>query len=427
MKKYLMTGMAAIVACAAMTSCSNHEATDGGQIVEMKYESVFKQTFGEPAANQDWGFASRVLGGTRGARPESNMWGTGELANYPKPADITSEELAAVLAVFNQEGEEHYTALVDFHNFFVQQVYSTELGRSHMNKLQCVEPVKVPDNPEVDPYWPYTLDWNNLQACHVSNFNTGAYSGNKDQGCMLMLDCSTSDWSYSQSQGGGQDIHFFRMEKIGDYYYVGLDYASFRQASENENEQYDRDCVYNDWIVKIVPGNGESSHIVNKAKQYECRIICEDLTASTGTDFDFNDVVFNLKYTEGVNKTFVTIYAAGGTLPLYVAGKEVHQLFKEANPDKTITTKTMINTGYAGGANDLAPVSFELEGQISPADVEVRVEKEGALIPLKSEVGEPAAKIAVNPDFEWCAEFQPIQQKYPNFSNFVKDGNINWY
>ena len=422
MKKYLMTGMAAIVACAAMTSCSNHEATDGGQIVEMKYESVFKQTFGEPAANQDWGFASRVLSGTRGAQPESNLWGDANngFGDYPKPADITPEERKAVLAVFNQKGEEHYTALVDYHNFFVQQVSSTEIGREHMNELACLVAQQT-------KYWPRTYDYNNLTLTDVNNFNAGAYSDGEDkyeQGCMLMLGSSTTDWAYKTSQGGGEVLHFFRMEKIGDYYYVGFDYASFRQASENANEQYDRDLVYNDWIVKIVPGLGESS---NLPKQYECRIICEDLTASTGTDFDFNDVVFNLKYTEGVNKTFVTIYAAGGTLPLYVAGKEVHQLFKEANPDKTITTKTMINTGYAGGANDLAPVSFELEGQISPADVEVRVEKEGALIPLKSEVGEPAAKIAVNPDFEWCAEFQPIQQKYPNFSNFVKDGNINWY
>lgn len=423
MKKTLITIVAAMAVGTAFVGCSNHDATTAGEVVNMKYEAAFKQTFGEPAPNQDWGFASRTLG-TRGADERSNMWGTGELANYPKPADITSEELAAVLAVFNQEGEEHYTALVDFHNFFVQQVYSTELGRSHMNKLQCVEPVKVPDNPEVNPYWPYTLDWNNLQACHVSNFNTGAYSGNKDQGCMLMLDCSTSDWSYSQSQGGGQDIHFFRMEKIGDYYYVGLDYASFRQASENENEQYDRDCVYNDWIVKIVPGNGESSHIVNKAKQYECRVICEDLTAATGTDFDFNDVVFNLKYTEGVNKTFVTVYAAGGTLPLYLQGKEVHQLFKEANPDKNITVKTMINTGIG---DELAPVSFTLDGQISPAAIEIRVEKDGELIPLKSEVGQPTAKIAVDPDFEWCAEREDIQKKYPSFSSYVKNGNINWY
>jgi len=413
MKKTLITIVAAMAVGTAFVGCSNHDATTAGEVVNMKYEAAFKQTFGEPAPNQDWGFASRTLG-TRGADPRSNMWGTGELANYPKPADITPEELAAVRAVFDQEGEEHYTALVDFHNFFVQQVYSTELGRSHMNELACL--VAQPTS-----NWPVTYDYNNLTLTDVNNFNAGAYSGNAEQGCMLMLGSSTTDWAYKTSQGGGEVLHFFRMEKIGNYYYVGFDYASFRQASANENEQYDRDLVYNDWIVKIVPGLGESS---NLPKQYECRIICEDLTAATGTDFDFNDVVFNLKYTEGVNKTFVTVYAAGGTLPLYLQGKEVHQLFKEANPDKNITVKTMINTGIG---DELAPVSFTLDGQISPAAFEIRVEKDGELIPLKSEVGQPTAKIAVDPDFEWCAEREDIQKKYPSFSSYVKNGNINWY
>ena len=413
MKKTLITIVAAMAVGTAFVGCSNHDATTAGEVVNMKYEAAFKQTFGEPAPNQDWGFASRTLG-TRGADPRSNMWGTGELANYPKPADITPEELAAVRAVFDQEGEEHYTALVDFHNFFVQQVYSTELGRSHMNELACLVAQQTSN-------WPVTYDYNNLTLKDVNNFNAGAYSGNAEQGCMLMLGSSTTDWAYKTSQGGGEVLHFFRMEKVGNYYYVGFDYASFRQASENENEQYDRDLVYNDWIVKIVPGLGESS---NLPKQYECRIICEDLTAATGTDFDFNDVVFNLKYTEGVNKTFVTVYAAGGTLPLYLQGKEVHQLFKEANPDKNITVKTMINTGIG---DELAPVSFTLDGQISPAAIEIRVEKDGELIPLKSEVGQPTAKIAVDPDFEWCAEREDIQKKYPSFSSYVKNGNINWY
>jgi hypothetical protein len=112
---------------------------------------------------------------------------------------------------------------------------------------------------------------------------------------------------------------------------------------------------------------------------------------------------------------------------LYVAGKEIHQLFAEANPDKNITVKTMINTRASNGISGLDPVTFTIEGQVAPKDIEVKVEKEGELIPLKATTGEPTAKIAVDLNFEWCKEKDDIRKIYPNFSTYVKGGNIEWY
>ena len=66
MKKYLMTGIAALAMCAGFTSCSHDlEAPSQEEINEVNaqkitnsYNQAFIATFGHPAANQDWGFSS---------------------------------------------------------------------------------------------------------------------------------------------------------------------------------------------------------------------------------------------------------------------------------------------------------------------------------------------------------------------------------
>ena len=447
MKKYLMGGIAAIAICAAFTSCSkSNELFDQNaaeqakqqtkeQMVVDSYEKAFVNAFGKPADNQDWGFASRQLPAsfkakTRRAQENSNQWGTtddnSKYLDWPKPADITPEERAAVLAVFNQKGEESYTDLLNLRDFFVQQVYCGPNG-SKMNQLACVS------NWKQTSYWP--VEWSQESSSHddeVSNFNGGKYSGNEEQGCMLMWYSSTSDWSFKTSQSGGERIYgHWRMEKINGNYYVGLDHEAWRQAPANANEEDKRDYIYNDWIVKIVPGKGFSDPDPDP-KTYSVRIICEDLMATGGTDFDFNDIVFDVNYTENVNKTFITIKAAGGTIPLYIQGKEVHKLFQDAYPEAGIVLPsdgvlgTMINTNATGGV-EVGDVTLELDGIIAPKDIEITVNANGTVIPLKAETGQPAAKIAVDPSFDWLNERDNITQVCPNFPTYVKNGEINWY
>ena len=112
------------------------------------------------------------------------------------------------------------------------------------------------------------------------------------------------------------------------------------------------------------------------------------------------------------------VLAAGGTLPLFVGGKEVHELFG-------VSTSTMVNTN--NGTVSKNPQSFTIDRVIAPWDIEVVVMKENELIPLKANVGEPAAKIAVSPNFIWCNEREDIKTKYPNFTEYVKNTSVNWY
>lgn len=146
--------------------------------------------------------------------------------------------------------------------------------------------------------------------------------------------------------------------------------------------------------------------------QAHVRVIAEDLSVSDNTDFDFNDVVFDVTFDYPAGKTTITLLAAGGTLPLYVGGQEVHEMFG-------VSTKTMVNTG-AGASKD--PVSFELDGTFNydANNIVVKVLKEGELAVITAERGKVASKIAVKPQYEWCKERQDIEEKHPAFGKYVK-------
>ena len=190
------------------------------------------------------------------------------------------------------------------------------------------------------------------------------------------------------------------------------------------------------------PGFNESADVIESV-----RVIAEDLTVNdVKADFDFNDVVFDViwnkkKKGEG-GKVSVKVLAAGGELTLYIGGtadgvegvRTVNDRFKEANPKKKdiITEKTMINTA-AGYHNEYNTFEFDLSDNEWEGDninaiaksIYVRVMKSNALTTLPAEQGKATAKIAVGTDFDWCDERQNIDEKFENFTGFVK-GEYSW-
>ena len=180
------------------------------------------------------------------------------------------------------------------------------------------------------------------------------------------------------------------------------------------------------------------------------RVIAEDLTVNdVKADFDFNDVVFDVNWNKTQGKVSVKVLAAGGELTLYIGGtaagvtnvRTVNDRFAEANPDKKITEKTMINTA-AGYHNEYNTFEFDLSNDEWDSNsnninaiaksIYVRVMKSNELTTLKAEKGKAAAKICVGTDYVWCDERQDIDAKYPSndpekgkFSKYV-DGQGNW-
>jgi hypothetical protein len=171
---------------------------------------------------------------------------------------------------------------------------------------------------------------------------------------------------------------------------------------------------------KCNPGfNGDTDEI-----PYAVRIICEDLGAAD--DFDFNDVVFDALIDRSKNKTYIRVMAAGGTLPLYIAGTEVHGLFN-------LDTKVMINTGK-NAHNKYTPQEFVIDQvYASYKDIPVNVELTAAsastdkiLQDLKAEKGSAPQKIAVGTNFVWCDERDQIEEIYDNFPEYVTNSATLW-
>lgn len=157
---------------------------------------------------------------------------------------------------------------------------------------------------------------------------------------------------------------------------------------------------------------------------YNLRVIAEDLSASDDTDFDFNDVVFDIKF-DATNAT-IKLQAAGGTLPLYIDGNtsfEVHDLF-HVDVDYMVNTNAA-KLGLKGNYRNAEPVVFKLgrkiESKEEAAGIKILVLKNGELQELTAEKGEPAAKLAVDTDYDWLDERTSIKEEYPTFVKWATE------
>ena len=185
------------------------------------------------------------------------------------------------------------------------------------------------------------------------------------------------------------------------------------------------DGYFSDWIVTLT----EAKRMVVE-EQYDLRIWAEDLSAAEAGDFDFNDIVLDVKYDN--SNAIICLRAAGGTLPLRIAGKdewEVHKLFKEANEGKDITTKTMINTA-AGKHNEYKPAVVETHLKVStPAEantvLKLEVFKNNKWQEMEAPLGEPSCKLAVDKDLPWLNERASIKGEYEKFVPWAQDNEPN--
>ena len=173
------------------------------------------------------------------------------------------------------------------------------------------------------------------------------------------------------------------------------------------------DGYYSDWIVTLTEAKGGSTP---PPPGFVCRIIAEDLTVGENSDFDFNDVVFDVIN----NGTTIRLRAAGGELPLYVAGQEVHDAFATKYPG--ITRTTLVNTGWNGTLDyDNYYVDIPSGGTYSTRElansIQVKVTKMGqdkelVDIELTARRGKVASKVCVGSDYKWCRERQDIDKKF---------------
>ena len=190
------------------------------------------------------------------------------------------------------------------------------------------------------------------------------------------------------------------------------------------------DGYYSDWIVTLTEAKKYST------TNYDGRIMAEDLTVQSSSDWDFNDAVFDYGFENGT--AHILLQAAGGTLPLCIGGsvdangdpildaqgnvagaREVHNLFGLTN------TTTMVNTG-AGATHD--PVPFDLTDKTYTSNdqilisVKKKVNGQEKWIAIPAVVGQPAGKFVTDTNINWVDEYANIKGAYPQFKTWVTNG-----
>lgn len=179
-------------------------------------------------------------------------------------------------------------------------------------------------------------------------------------------------------------------------------------------------------------------------EEYDLRIIAEDLSASQSSDFDFNDIVIDIKFGAPAK---LRLMAAGGTLPLRINENndlEVHKLFGEWLPgyqlgmgDKTEdnpkpTLLPIINTGVGPVKDPVVLTTAQFSGTILSPEaangLKIEVYKNGSWQELKATTGKAACKLAVKPTFIWQKEYTSIKESYPLFLEWcANDPEVVWY
>ena len=194
MKKYLMSGIAALAMCAGLTSCS-HDLSEPTQEeinavyakkVTDTYNSAFIAKFGHPAASQDWGFSYSTSARTRANNPGESFTptSTGINANANEWADqtpgktfgglvvpdkLTEDQKALVARYFQTVTPLTYTD-PQWRNFFVQQVYKG--GSTKVNNT--TEGIVAADGTPYNSNAMNELSVGNSNI-HINNFNGGTY------------------------------------------------------------------------------------------------------------------------------------------------------------------------------------------------------------------------------------------------------------
>ena len=454
-----MTGMAALAICAAFTSCSKdtdvYNPNQKAEDVKLTYDQAFVKVFGQPAADQDWGFGNYAKSSTRAdGDPEvvkKDVW-----QNFPDkldgnavPADVTTAEAAYVYEWFQKEENKGLTEEGQpWTDFFIQQVYGTmdkqKKGIWHRHDINPQPNGRDWDEEFTDKGgMDYLTVGDGTTMTHVLDFN--AEKGGP-WGIVYMKNSSAMQFGYHGSWDSS-DRQLFKLAQItvpGECFgegeadrtawYVGLSLLAEKDDNGKKVLGEQRKDWGDDWILKVVPGKSKVEE-----PDYTIRVIGEDLTfgEDLDTDFDFNDVVFDVA--TNLPKTWIKIKAAGGTLPLIIGVEnpdnaqsyddyEIHHLLGYNNTSVMINTNADLKGLNSGTAGD---VEIELSKAYANAkDIPVYVKKEGAWVELKAQQGEPASKLGVDTNFRWCNERSSLKGDYPLFVQWVTTAGaerVKWY
>lgn len=318
-------------------------------------------------------------------------------------------------------------------------------------------------------------------------------SPSSNQNAILVTNANVNEFTYQCSEGSssnhdkylivhlkGQTTHEFGGVPAGTPYegwYLGFDFESW---GNQNNEKLLADGICDDLILKLTPAHN--------AAYTSLRIMVEDLGGETGTtnksDIDYNDIVLDVTATtEGTGTNaksvvYLTMQAAGGTLPLIVNYGgidlfETHAFFEndwtmynDNRYDKAaVDYSKMYRTGHESDPGGRSAKTFKLyvgtdvpssetkAMRVSTFDMkqlsikvyrftaDKYVQSTGAADPVEwithtvnSNVSSGAPVMFCVPqkdsngqEVKWMKERKAIDTGYPEFSSWVADSSVEFW
>ena len=235
MKRKLLGLLSLTALSLGMVSCSSDDIETTGNILTEN-----AQKYGTRSSEVNMYFGGNKIAGSRGCDVNGNMWGA-EMPEYP-----TEEEKAGILEYVRNNSEKS-VEWPGYTYFYVQHVISAHNkysytdrngaqhndidGSTHLNQLQIKE--------------------NNGNYTHVNNFNEGKCDNAVTHNAALMTEGFQG--ARTHESYGGANVDKWRLFYWNGNYYLGIDYMMV-----NGSGRIDADDVYDDWIMKIIPGKGET-------------------------------------------------------------------------------------------------------------------------------------------------------------------------
>lgn len=412
MKKSYFYGLSLLVVGMTFVGCVKNDVEyDENFAYKQKaamYEEAFVEQFGSIAANHDWGFSQTTgsSASTRGAIAGSKNDKNFDCA-FIVPDDIVESKngnLANMCeALFNSETGST-TCSITFDNYWLQHLNTPQGDQNKMSQLQAFDSNAKNGTGE----W---IDVTNFT--HGKNETNNYFKVNtKAKGATLMVNMGgTGDPNNGNKLFRWLEITEKNGKKDTAYHY---DYK-FLQCNVKKNKKSLNEMVLgfyggSHWwliVVKAAQPTNPNNYVVE-----EGRIMCEDLGDKEYSDFDFNDIVFDAKrYYNGTIK--ITIRAAGGKLPISVAGEEV-------------TLGQMTNTGVNENTTlqeiVIQPKSTGVPAYPSIRDIPVVVTPGADAVPyeLKTVNGKAPQKICCPINTHWAEEYVGIDDAYTKFADWVR-------
>lgn len=218
-----------------MVSCSSEDIETTGNILTQN-----AQKYGTHSSEVNLYFGGNKIVGTRACDVNGNMWGA-EMPKYP-----TEEEKAGILEyVRNNPG-----ASVEWPGYtcyYVQHVVSAHNKYSYTDK-NGAQHNDIDGSTHLDKL---EIKENGGLYTHVNNFNAGKCDNAATHNAALMTDGFKG--ARAHDSYGNTDVDNYRLYYWNGNYYLGIDYKMTK-----DDGKIDADGIYDDWIVKILPGKGET-------------------------------------------------------------------------------------------------------------------------------------------------------------------------